>query len=95
MSESAPTGPRCDQLLARIARLEQTVRDLQTRLGQNASNSSLPPSANPPHAPRPVVKKPTGRTTGGQLGHPGQSRLRLPPSRVRHVVPLVPDSSPH
>jgi transposase len=90
MSEPVPACPRCAELLQRIAQLEQAVRDLEARLGQNASNSSLPPSANPPDAPKPVVKKRTGKQTGGQPGHPGLSRLRLPPERVAHTVPLVP-----
>ena len=90
MSEPVPACPRCAELLQRIAQLEQTVRELQARLGQNASNSSLPPSANPPDAPKPVVKKRTGKGTGGQPGHPGLSRLRLPPERVAHTIALVP-----
>jgi len=90
MPEAVPNCPRCAELLERIAQLEQTVRDLQARLGQNASNSSLPPSANPPEAPKPVVKKRTGKPTGGQPGHLGLSRVRLPPERVQHTIPLVP-----
>src|SRR4051794_10911719 len=80
-----------EALQRRVAELEGQVKDLQARLGANASNSSLPPSANPPAAPPPVVKKPTGRKTGGQPGHKGHQRLRLPPERVRHVIRLVPD----
>jgi transposase len=90
MSESVPSCPRCAELLERIAQLEQQVRALEARLGQNASNSSVPPSANPPSAPKPVVKKRTGKPTGGQPGHRGQSRLRLPPERVQHTIALVP-----
>src|SRR5437660_5599977 len=90
MNEPVPACPRCAELLQRIAQLEQTVRALEARLGQNASNSSVPPSANPPAAPKPVVKKRTGKPTGGQPGHPGQARLRLPPERVRHTIALVP-----
>src|SRR5947209_17058583 len=90
MSESIPSCPRCVELLERIAQLEQQVRALEARLGQNASNSSVPPSANPPDAPKPVVKKRTGKPTGGQPGHLGLSRLRLPPERVGHIIPLVP-----
>lgn len=95
MSESSCPG--CAQrdaliaaLLRRIEDLERQVRDLQQRLGVNASNSSLPPSANPPAAPKPVVKRPTGRKTGGQPGHLGHQRLRLPAARVQHVIALVP-----
>jgi transposase len=95
MSEASCSG--CAQrdalieaLQQRVADLERQVRDLEARLGSNASNSSLPPSANPPAAPKPVVKKPTGRKTGGQPGHQGHQRLRLPRERVHHVIPLVP-----
>jgi transposase len=91
MSEPVPTCPQCLELLERIAALEQQVRDLQARLGQNSTNSSVPPSANPPDAPKPVVKKRTGKSTGAQLGHPGSSRLRLPPERLTHIIALIPD----
>lgn len=94
---SEPSCPGCRQrdaliesLQQRLADLERQVRDLQQRLGTNASNSSLPPSANPPAAPPPVVKRPTGRKTGGQPGHPGHQRLRLPPQRLQHVIALTP-----
>ena len=79
-----------EALRRRVEELERLVNDLQARLGANASNSSLPPSANPPQAPPAVVKRPTGRKSGGQPGHRGHHRLRLPPERVQHVIPLVP-----
>src|SRR5947209_13373702 len=90
MSEPVPSCPRCAELLERIAQLEQQVRALEARLGQNASNSSLPPSANPPAAPKPVVKKPTGRTSGAQPGHEPHLRQRLPAERLTEVVRLLP-----
>jgi len=77
-------------LQRRVAELEAIVRDLQARLGLNATNSSLPPSANPPSAPKPVVKKPTGRQPGGQPGHPAHSRLRLPPEQLKEVIHFIP-----
>jgi transposase len=79
-----------EALRQRVDDLERQLKDLQQRLGANASNSSLPPSANPPQAKPPVVKKPTGRKAGGQPGHPGHQRRRLPREQVRHVIPLVP-----
>lgn len=82
--------PSCADLRRRVAELEALVRDLQARLGRNASNSSLPPSANPPAAPKPVVKKPTGRAPGGQPGHPPQLKTLLPPERVHHAVVFAP-----
>lgn len=78
------------ELLAQIAELQAKVRDLEARRGQNASNSSLPPSANPPAAPKPVVKKPTGRKSGGQPGHDPHLRQRLPAERVTEFIRLVP-----
>lgn len=80
-------------MLKQLAKLEARVRELEARLGQNASNSSVPPSANPPQAAPPVVKKPTGRKPGGQPGHPAQLRERLPEERLteptQHFLPAM------
>src|SRR5438105_6984025 len=92
-----PSCPGCRErdaliatLLERIAALEQRVRELEHRLDQNASNSSLPPSANPPGAPAPVVKKPSGRQTGAQPGHPPHLKQLVPPPRVSRIETFVP-----
>jgi transposase len=74
----------------RVQTLEKRVAELEQRLGINSTNSSVPPSANPLGAPKPVVKKPSGRPTGGQKGHAGHSRQRLPKERVDHVIALIP-----
>jgi transposase len=71
---------------ARIAELEQQVLELQGQLKQNSSNSSRPPSTDPPQTPQRPSKPPTGRKPGGQPGHAGHSRTRLPLSRVAEVV---------
>ena len=77
------------------ARAEQCVAELERELLQRrstipavatASNSSLPPSANPIGAKPPVVKKPTGRRPGGQIGHAGKSRTLLPAQQVNQVI---------
>jgi transposase len=81
---------RIAELERRVADLEATVRDLHARLGQNSSNSSVPPSANPLDAPPPVVKQPTGRKRGGQAGHPGHTRPLLPPEQVRQTITYIP-----
>jgi len=81
-------------LLLRVAALEALVRDLQARLGINASNSSLPPSANPPQAPKPVVKPKSRRKPGGQPGHPPHLKRLLPLERVDHFTLYLPDACP-
>src|SRR5215468_3610746 len=88
--ECARLRRELDVALARIAVLEAQVRELLAQLQRNSSNSSTPPSANPLDAPQPVVKRPTGRRPGGQVGHRGHHRLRLPPHRVSEVVAYVP-----
>lgn len=99
---AASSCPRCAQLEVRVADLEETVRrqqatidDLMARLGQNASNSSIPPSANPLHAPKPVVKKKSKRKPGGQPGHPPRLKQLLPSERIKEVIPFVPEQCQH
>ena len=57
---------------------EQRLRELEETTRTNAANSSLPPSANPIGAPRPVTKRPTGRKRGAQAGHRGHARKLIP-----------------
>jgi hypothetical protein len=70
-----------DAIIAALQRqltaLERRVRDLEARLCQNSSNSSLPPSANPPGAPKTITKAPSGHRTGAQAGHDPHLRLQL------------------
>lgn len=106
MSESPATPvascPECrelraalDEALKRIAVLQAELHELRSQLNRNSSNSSSPPSVDPPGAPKPVIKSPTGRKPGGQPGHPGHHRLRLPPERVHTIVPYVPTTCAH
>lgn len=68
------------------AKLRARIGELEARLGQNSQNSSKPPSTDGPGVERPK-KKPTGRKRGGQPGHEGAVRTRLPPDRVVDHVP--------
>lgn len=67
---------------------EQRVKELEETTRTNASNSSLPPSANPIGAPKPTAKQPTGRKRGAQIGHVGHARKLIPSSeadeRIEH-----------
>jgi transposase len=74
------------RLEQQVAELMTRIRDLETRLAQNASNSSIPPSANPPQASPPVRKQPTGRQPGGQPGHTAHLRTRLPAQRLTEPI---------
>jgi transposase len=78
------------QLLDRIEQLEAENRDLKARLGLNSSNSSKPPSTDPPNIKRkPPVPK-SGRKRGGQPGHRRHERLLVPPHQVDEVVDCRP-----
>src|SRR5215207_5307634 len=75
--------------------LQERIRELEARLGQNSSNSSQPPSTDPPQAP-PRQKAPaTGRKRGGQPGHRGVHRALLPVEQVDEVLAIVPEHCRH
>ena len=80
-------------LEATIALLQERVRELEARLAQNSTNSSKPPSSDPPGVIRPA-KKPKGKKRGGQPGHRGHHRMLLPPERVEKVE-HVPEGCAH
>ena len=86
----SPECPGCRARDARIAELERRVAALEARLGANSTNSSVPPSANPLGAPKPVTKKKSQRKPGGQPGHPPRLKQLLPPERVHQTVAFVP-----
>jgi transposase len=71
----------------RITQREARIADLEARLNQTSANSSLPPSADPPHAKPAPPRSPSGKRRGGQPGHPRAERALLPPDIV---VPLKP-----
>lgn len=74
--------------LERIASLEAEVSELKARLNQNSTNSSKPPSSDPPGTARPT-QPPSGRKPGGQPGHKHHKRELIPPERVNHVVDIA------
>ena len=76
---------RIGELVEANERLEARVGELERRLNRSSRNSSLPPSQDPPSAPR-AGGKPSGRKRGGQLGHEGRSRRLLSPDQVDEVI---------
>src|SRR5947199_7232777 len=85
-----PECAGCRSRDARIAELEKRIAALEARLNTNSTNSSVPPSANPLGAPRPVTKKKSKRRRGAQPGHQPHLKRMLPADRVKEVVSFRP-----
>jgi transposase len=82
-------------ILAENARLRQEnaalrarVADLEAQLNRNSTNSSRPPSADPPGVKRAPPKPKSGRKAGGQPGHPKRERALV--ERPDHVCDCKP-----
>ena len=87
-------GAEVARLRSENAALRARIRDLEARLGQHSGNSSRPPSADPPQAPRRPVRPPSGRRRGGQPGHVAHQRLLAPPDQVDHCIEHWPPTCP-
>src|SRR5689334_12364507 len=76
------------QLRAENAALLGRLADLERRLGLNSRNSGKPPSSDGLKKPPRVrsLREPTGKTTGGQPGHPGKTlrRTDTPDATINH-----------
>jgi transposase len=75
-----------DKLMARMEALEAKVASLS----RDSTNSSKPPSGDPPSTTRPASKS-TGKKRGGQPGHQGHQRQLLPSEQVNRTVDVLPD----
>src|SRR4051794_9884845 len=79
-------------ILVVLASLEKRIADLEARLNQNSTNSSKPPSSDPPavRVKRRPPAPPAGRKPGGQPGHKRHQRALVPPEQLREIFEIKP-----
>jgi transposase len=75
------------ELRAEVQELQRQVQDLHERLNQNSTNSSRPPSTDPPAVKRRPPRSPSGRRPSGQPGHERRQRPLLPPDHTEILKP--------
>jgi transposase len=75
------------ELQAKVGALQQQVHELQERLNQNSTNSSRPPSTDPPAVKRRPPRPFSGRKPGAQAGHERWQRPLLPPDHTEVLKP--------
>src|SRR5947208_1658035 len=68
-----------------VQSFERRIADLEERLDKNSTNSSKPPSPDPPSVKRPPPAPSTDRKRGGQPGHRRQARPHVPPEQLRRI----------
>jgi transposase len=88
----AVIGAVIEGLERQVAELRQQVQDLKSRLDQNSTNSSRPPSTDPIGVKRKPPSPPSKKRRGGQKGHPRRMRALVPPGRVTSVTECRPTS---
>jgi transposase len=75
---------------ALVQSFERRIAELEERLGTNSTNSSQPPSSDPPSVKRRPPAPASGRKRGGQPGHRPHSRALVPPERLRQAIECKP-----
>ena len=79
--------PVAQAYIRALESLTARVAERDARLGQSSANSSKPPSSDGPHVTPAPPEKPSGKTRGGQPGHPRHERVILPPDEVSDHEP--------
>lgn len=74
------------QVAEQAVKYDKRITELERRLNRNSSNSSVPPSQDPPGAPERKRPDPSGRSQGAQTGHRGKGRKLAPIEAVDRVV---------
>lgn len=81
------------EMNARILSFEQKIQELEKKIASlttNSTNSSKPPSTDPPQVQRPRKDK-SSRHAGGQKGHQGHKRELLPVEEMDRQFDHYPD----
>src|SRR3954466_13875304 len=73
-----------------VQAFEVRIADLEERLNKNSTNSSRPPSTDPPSLKRRPPAPASGKKRGGQPGHHRHVRPLAPPEAVRQVIDCKP-----
>ena len=74
-----------------------------TQMGKPGSDDLRKPYSKPPSSDGPAqrgrrtksLREKSGKPSGGQPGHQGHHRRRLPPERIHEIVPYVPTVCDH
>src|SRR4051812_25705152 len=75
---------------ALVQSFERRIADLEERINKNSTNSSRPPSSDPPSVKRRPPTPASGKERGGQPGHRRQARPLVPPEQLRQVIECKP-----
>ncbi len=81
---------RIAELETQLTKLTEALTQLREKVGQDSSNSNLPPSSDPPGRAAGGKKNRGKRKRGGQKGHRGSHRQLLPAEKVDEFVDFFP-----
>jgi transposase len=84
-------SPEAQAAVTAVVRsLEQRIAELEERVNKNSTNSSKPPSSDPPSVKRRPPVPASGKERGGQPGHRHRPRALVPPEQPRQVFECKP-----
>src|SRR3954470_24522476 len=84
-------SPEAQAAVAAVVQsLEQRIAELEERLNKDSTDSSKPPSSDPPSVKRRPPAPASGKERGGQPGHRHRPRAVVPPEQPRQVSECKP-----